>query len=176
MAKDASKTADASSPSPTSEKPLPAPKRPGTSGTENMLMMNRRQASEQFVKAQRAEKAYRARKQAAAARASYDETKTHFREAFAHLGHGARGLVSVVRAAPYLVCEKKEAWRRKGDAKRRARALEQKKKLEEALARQSDGEAGAGTGEEGAEDGEGEGEGKKEGKSGKADRKKKSAA
>ncbi|KAK8051270.1 hypothetical protein PG993_002655 [Apiospora rasikravindrae] len=118
-----------------SEKPLPTP-RPGTSGTENLLITNRRQASEQFQKAARAEKAYRAKKHATAARANYNETKAHFKEARTHFAQGCKGVFSVVRAIPYLVSEKKEARRRARDTARRQRDLERKKKLEEALARQ----------------------------------------
>ncbi|KAK6827874.1 hypothetical protein PG990_009514 [Apiospora arundinis] len=118
-----------------SEKPLPTP-RPGTSGTENVLITNRRQASEQFQKAQRAEKAYRAKKHATAARENYNETKAHFAEARTHFAQGCKGIFAVVRAVPYLVSEKREARRRARDAARRQRDLERKKKLEEALARQ----------------------------------------
>lgn len=120
------------------------PKRPGTSGTENLLITNRRTASEQLQKAQRAERAYRAKKHASLARTNYNETKTHFKEAFSHFGSGFKGLFSVIRAIPYLIGEKREARRKNTDAKKRQRDLEKKKKLEEALARQS------------AEDGEGE--------------------
>ncbi|KAK8042729.1 hypothetical protein PG994_013212 [Apiospora phragmitis] len=119
-----------------SEKPLPTP-RPGTSGTENVLITNRRQASEQFQKAARAEKAYRAKKHATAARANYNETKAHFKEARAHFARGCKGIFTVVRAVPYLVSEKQEARRRARDQARRQRDLERKKKLEEALARQN---------------------------------------
>ncbi|KXJ88027.1 hypothetical protein Micbo1qcDRAFT_167125, partial [Microdochium bolleyi] len=53
--------------------------RPGTSGTANILLQTREQASENFVKAQRAEKAYITRKKVALARGNYDNTKTHFK-------------------------------------------------------------------------------------------------
>ncbi|KAK8106237.1 uncharacterized protein PG998_003297 [Apiospora kogelbergensis] len=118
-----------------SEKPLPTP-RPGTSGTENLLITNRRQASEQFQKAHRAEKAYRAKKHATAARENYNETKAHFSEARSHFAQGCRGVFTVIRAVPYLLSEKREARRRARDQARRQRDLERKKKLEEALARQ----------------------------------------
>lgn len=118
------------------EKPLPTP-RPGTSGTENLLITNRRQASEQFAKAQRAEKAYRAKKHATLARHNYNETKTHFKEAFSHLKLGAKGLFAVVKAVPYLLGEKRENARNKSDAKKRQRAMDQRKKLEEVLAREA---------------------------------------
>ncbi|ETS82591.1 hypothetical protein PFICI_04467 [Pestalotiopsis fici W106-1] len=130
------KGAAASPSSPDDEKPLPL-KRPGTSGTENLLITNRRQASEQYLKAQRAEKAYRSKKHATRARESYNETKTHFREAFSHFGQGFKGIFSVIKAIPYLVGEKREQRRKAADSKKRQRDMERKKKLEEALARQS---------------------------------------
>lgn len=119
-----------------SEKPLPIP-RPGTSGTENLLITNRRQASEQFAKAQRAEKAYRAKKHATLARHNYNDTKSHFKESFLQFRLGVKGIFSVIRAVPYIMGEKREARRRKGETAQRQRDLEKKKKLEEALARQS---------------------------------------
>lgn len=118
------------------EKPLPTP-RPGTSGTENLLITNRRQASEQFIKAQRAEKAYRAKKHATLARHSYNDAKAHFSESFTHLKLGVRGMFSVVRAIPHLIGEKREARQKTADTKKRQRDLEKKKRLETALARQS---------------------------------------
>jgi hypothetical protein len=114
-----------------------SPQRPGTSGTENLLITNRQAASEQFAKAQRAEKAYRARKHATAARESYNETKAHFRDGFRHLGQGIAGVFAVIRSIPYLFIEKREDRRRQAESRQRQRHLEQKKKLEEALARDS---------------------------------------
>jgi hypothetical protein len=134
MAKETPKEKSSSNAS--DEKPLPLV-RPGTSGTENLLITNRRQASEQFMKAQRAEKAYRAKKHATLARHNYNETKAHFKEAFSHFKQGFRGLFSVVSAIPHLVGEKREQRRKAAEAKKRQRDLEKKKKLEEALARQS---------------------------------------
>ncbi|KAI1845816.1 hypothetical protein JX265_000005 [Neoarthrinium moseri] len=115
----------------------PGLKRPGTSGTENILITNRKEAMEQFAKAQRAEKVWRAKKQATAARENYTETKTHFRECFSHFKLAFTGLFAVMLAIPHLIRDKKEQRRKKADAARRARDLERKKKLEEALARQS---------------------------------------
>ncbi|ORY62954.1 uncharacterized protein BCR38DRAFT_345436 [Pseudomassariella vexata] len=116
------------------EKALPT--RPGTSGTEHLLITNRRQASEQFVKAQRAEKAYRAKKHASLAKYNYADTKGHFKESFTHCGLGMKGLVSVIRAVPYLIRDKREKRRQKAELAKRQRDLERKKKLEEELARQ----------------------------------------
>lgn len=118
------------------EKPLPS-ERPGTSGTENLLITSRRQASEQYIKAQRAENAYRAKKHATLARHNYNETKGHFKEAGSHFILALKGTVSVVKGVPYLFREKQEDRRRQADAKKRERHMEQKKKLEEALAKEA---------------------------------------
>ncbi|KAF4454894.1 hypothetical protein F53441_2687 [Fusarium austroafricanum] len=110
--------------------------RPGTSGTENMLMTNRRQASEQFAKASRAEKAYRTKKKAALARANYTQTKENFKEGFSHFKLAFKGLFSVIISFPYLIGEKQELRRQKTDAKKREKNLAMKKKLEEQLAKE----------------------------------------
>lgn len=118
------------------EKPLPLA-RPGTSGTEMLLMTNRRQASERFQKAQRAEKAYRAKKRATAARQDFKDARAHFKESFVHLKEGVRMTFGVVKSAPYIYGEKREQKRAEGDQKKKAKALEKRKKLEERLAREA---------------------------------------
>ncbi|KAI0484660.1 hypothetical protein GGR56DRAFT_669194 [Xylariaceae sp. FL0804] len=122
----------------------PALKRPGTSGTEHLLVTNRRQASENLARATRAERAYRNRKQATLARANFEATKSHFRAVGTHLRLGCGGLLSAARAVPHLVGERRENRRRTADARRRQRHLEQKRRLEEELARQSADADGAG--------------------------------
>ncbi|KAI0145086.1 hypothetical protein GGR57DRAFT_320892 [Xylariaceae sp. FL1272] len=107
-----------------------------STGTINLLVETRRQASDQYMRAQRAETAYRTRKNATIARTTLNETKTHFKEGFSHFGAGFKGLFSVLRATPYLVGERREQWRRKSDAKNRQRAEEQRKKLDEKIARE----------------------------------------
>lgn len=136
MAKDTSKAKGKKPADETADEKAATPARPGTSGTENLLMTTRRQASEQFKKAERAERAYLAKKNASRARQNYNETKTHFKAAFSHFGQGCKGIFSVIRAAPYLVSEKKEARRKKREAAQRERDLKRKRKLEEALARE----------------------------------------
>ncbi|KAK1596306.1 uncharacterized protein LY79DRAFT_667352 [Colletotrichum navitas] len=122
----------------------PLPKRPGTSGTENILKTNRRQASDNYQRAQRAERAYRAKKRATAARADLSDAKTHYAECFKHLTRGLAVTFSAVKSLPYVFDERQEAARQKADAKRKQRALEKKKKLEEKLAREAaDAEAEA---------------------------------
>ncbi|KAK1447837.1 hypothetical protein CMEL01_09676 [Colletotrichum melonis] len=123
----------------------PLPKRPGTSGTENLLRTNRRQASDNYQRAQRAERAYRAKKRATAARADLSDAKSHYAECFKHLSRGLAVTFSAVKSLPYVFDERQEASRQKAEAKKKQRALEKKKKLEEKLARenaQADGAEG----------------------------------
>ncbi|KFA50705.1 hypothetical protein S40293_07833 [Stachybotrys chartarum IBT 40293] len=127
---------DSADPGHGGEKPLPEP-RPGTSGTEALLVSNRRQASHQFQRAQRVERAYRARKRATAARRDYQVARDHFKEALRHLREGLVVAGRCAGALPYVVGEK-----------RRQRALARKNRLEERLARE--------TGEEEREAGDGE--------------------
>ncbi len=113
-------------------------KRPGTSGTEIALVSSRRRASENYQKAQRAERAYVAKKRCATGRANYNEAKSHFKESGTHLKQGMQLILGVVKCMPYVVNERREQRQVKTDAKRRQRALEQKKRLEAALARGGD--------------------------------------
>ncbi|KFA67714.1 hypothetical protein S40285_00908 [Stachybotrys chlorohalonatus IBT 40285] len=133
---------DSADPNHGGEKPLSEP-RPGTSGTEALLVSNRRQASHQFQRAQRVERAYRARKRATAARRDYQVARDHFKEALRHMREGLVVVGRCARALPYVVGEKK-----------RQRALARKKRLEEKLARE--------TGEEEREREDGEEDGEEE--------------
>ncbi|KAI1283493.1 hypothetical protein F5Y07DRAFT_394401 [Xylaria sp. FL0933] len=117
------------------EEPPTTHKRKKSTGTINLLVETRRQASDDYIRAQRAEKAYRMRKNATIARTTLRETKTHFKEGFAHLWQGVKGLLAVARAAPYLVGERREIYRRKSEAKQRVRAEDMRRKLDEKLAR-----------------------------------------
>jgi hypothetical protein len=114
-----------------------APKaRPASSCTEILLMSNRQEASEQFAKAAKAEKAYRTKKKATLARANYNETKTHFKEAFSHFKMAFKGLFSVFKSMPYLISEKRELRRQAKEKKKREKNLQRKQKLEEKLAKE----------------------------------------
>jgi hypothetical protein len=124
------------SPASNEEKPLPTP-RPGTSGTENLLVTNRRRASENYAKAQRAEQAYRTKKRAATARRDYHGAREHFSESFKHFKAGMRMSFTVVKSAPYILGERREQSLAKAEVKKKEKALERKKKLEEKLARES---------------------------------------
>lgn len=133
------------------EKPLPDPsgsssppgspsgpaQRPGTSGTEMLLMTNRRQASEQLQRAQRAERTYVAKKRSAAARSDYAAAKVHFGEGLRHLKAGFGLTWAVIKGSPYLLKQRREETRKKSDQKKRQAYMEKKKRLEEALARES---------------------------------------
>jgi hypothetical protein len=104
--------------------------RPGTSGTEALLVTKRRNASQQFQNAQRAERSYVAKKRASAARQSGHDAKEHFKEAFRHFTTALKLSVTALKATPYIFSAK-------SDEKRKARAIANKKKLEERLAREA---------------------------------------
>ena len=117
------------------EEPLRGHERKKSTGTINLLVATRRQASDDYARAQRAEKSYRMRKNATIARTTLRETKTHFSQGFEHLKEGFKGLFAIARATPYLLGERREIWRRKSEAKKRIRAEDMRKKLDEKLAR-----------------------------------------
>lgn len=118
------------------------PARPASARTENILMSNRRQASNNFQKAQRAEQAYRTKKRAAAARQGWTDTKGHFKESARQFAQGFKALFGIVAAVPYIWGEKREAKRLEADEKKKQRAQKQKEKLEAQLkaAQQADAE------------------------------------
>ncbi|TLS27923.1 hypothetical protein PpBr36_01740 [Pyricularia pennisetigena] len=138
MAKSNKNAEDAAAPGADAEKPLPEPKRPGTSGTEMMLTTTRRQASAKLKAASQAERAYKAKKRSAAARANLDEAKGHFGETFKHMVTGSKLMASVVRSVPYIFSNKAEQRRAKAAESKRAAALEKRKKLEEKLAKEKE--------------------------------------
>lgn len=109
------------------------PKRPGTSGTENLLMTSRRQAAQEFQKAQKAEQTYRSKKRATVARKNYHDAKGHFKESGRHFKLGFKMLSGAIKSIPYIFAEKKEE-------RRRARAVASRKRLEEQLAKTPEAE------------------------------------
>jgi hypothetical protein len=125
-------SSDPSTPAAVEEQP-----RPGTSGTETLLVTNRRQARQQFEKAQRAEHSYRAKKRATAARRDFQDAKGHFKESGRHFRTGVKLAFGAVKSIPYI-CGQKH------DERRKARAAAAKAKLEKKLAEQSRDDADAG--------------------------------
>ncbi|RGP63987.1 hypothetical protein FSPOR_8315 [Fusarium sporotrichioides] len=115
--------------------------RPTSSATMLNLATTRKAASEQFAQAAKAEKAYRIKKKATMARANYNETKEHFREAFSHFKLAFKGLFSVIANMTYLISEKREIRKQAAERKAHEKNLERKKKLEEQLAK-AEAEAG----------------------------------
>jgi hypothetical protein len=109
------------------------------------LKVSRRKASEKFRQAERAERAYRAKKRSAATRANYVDAKDHFKQAREHFGLGVRLLTAVVKGWPYVLREKREARRLRGEEEKRKKVLEMKRRLDEKL---GEGEAGEGSGKE----------------------------
>ncbi|EXL74146.1 hypothetical protein FOPG_10698 [Fusarium oxysporum f. sp. conglutinans race 2 54008] len=134
MAKSKSKTE--ASPDTDTAPSEPTPRPVSTCGSEHLLMTTRRQASEQYAKAAKAEKAYRTKKRAALARANYNETKTHFKEAFSHLWLALKGVFPVIKNSRYLLGERRDKRRQEAEKKKREKNLERKKKLEEQLAKE----------------------------------------
>jgi hypothetical protein len=121
----------------TGQKPLPEPnERPGTSGTELLLVTNRRQASAKFQQAQRAERTYIAKKRSAAAKTDFSTAKDHYRQSLHHLKMGISLSFSVVKSVPYYFSGKSEARRAKADERRKQRLIAMRKTLEEELARE----------------------------------------
>jgi len=138
------------------EKPLPNPEatgRPGTSGTELNLRANREKASTAFQRAQRAEQAYRARRQAANARRDVQAAKEHFSEGSKQLKLGMGCAVRVVKAIPAVFREKREGRREKAEVRKRERSAEKKRVLQEKIkkAEGSDGEEAPAAATEGEE-------------------------
>jgi len=118
------------------EKPLPNPEatgRPGTSGTELNLRANREKASTAFQRAQRAEQAYRARRQATNARKDAQAAKEHFSEGFKQLKLGMGCAARVMKAVPAVFREKRDGRREKTEVRKRERAAEKKRVLEEKI-------------------------------------------
>lgn len=113
-------------------------KRPGTSGTEMVLVTQRRAASAKLEQATRAERSYRAHKRSAAARANWAEAKTKW----AHSARNLKGAVSltcsVFANARYMLDEHHEEKRKQAEEKRLARAAEKRKKLDDKLAKQKE--------------------------------------
>ncbi|KAF2013548.1 hypothetical protein BU24DRAFT_483315 [Aaosphaeria arxii CBS 175.79] len=126
-----------SPPSPSSSRPssptTAIPHRPTTSATENLLTSNRRTASANYIAAQRAEQAYKAKKRSAGAQVQRVEAKEHFRRAGWHLREGGRCLWGCVRAGPWVVRGWIGGWRERGERRRVERDLERKRRLEERL-------------------------------------------
>lgn len=137
------------------------PQRPGTSGTEMLLVNNRQRASVRLRDAQRKERAYKTKKRSTQARANWGQAKQHFSEGLAHNANGLRLTWRVVSSVGYLVRAKNDKLKAEGEEKRRLRAADKQRKLEERLRRERElAEKEAAAGAEGAE---GEGGAKKEG-------------
>lgn len=96
-------------------------------------MISRRQAAEEFQKAQKAEQIYLSKKRATVARKNYHEARGHFKECSRHFKLGATMTAKAVKAIPYIFAEKKEEHRR-------VRAMASRKRLEEKLAKTPDAE------------------------------------
>lgn len=112
------------------------PKRPGTSGTELLLTTNRRTASAQYVAAQRAETAYKAKKRSAGAQQHRAEAADHLKLSFHHLKEGMKSCGNMVAAVPWMIRAWRENRQSENEKKAVERYMEKKKKLEDRIAKQ----------------------------------------
>jgi hypothetical protein len=112
------------------------PKRPGTSGTELLLTDNRRTASAQYIAAQKAENAYKAKKRSASARQHRSEAVSHLKLSVHHLKEFFKSCWSMIASVPWLVREWKENRQTRNEKKAIERDMKMKKKLEERIAKQ----------------------------------------
>ncbi|KAK3213669.1 hypothetical protein GRF29_28g614333 [Pseudopithomyces chartarum] len=115
-------------------------KRPGTSGTEMLLTTNRRTASAQYLAAQRAETAYKAKKRSAGARQHRTEATSHLKLSAHHFKESLKSCWNMVAAVPWMMRAWREDRQRENEKKAVERDMEKKKKLEERLAKQEGGE------------------------------------
>ena len=112
---------------PSLEKPLPEP-RPGTSGTEDLLVTNRRRASQVYQQSLQAEKAYKAKKRASYARRDFQSARGHYREGFHHLKEAIKMTFNFARFSPYIFSEKKHQYRQHSVKRRNTRRLEKRRR------------------------------------------------
>ncbi|KAF2646360.1 hypothetical protein P280DRAFT_475263 [Massarina eburnea CBS 473.64] len=121
---------------------LSEPKRPGTSGTELLLTTNRRTASAQYLAAQRAETAYKAKKRSEGARSHRTEAKDHFKQSTHHFKEGWKSCFMMVKAVPWMVKDWRAKRQTENEKKAVERYMEKKKKIEERIAEQEAKETG----------------------------------
>lgn len=130
------------------DKPLPAPDvadgtsseegattatRPGTSGTELLLVSKTREASANFKRAQQAEQAYKSKKRAEGAKQQRKDIKIHFKQSAHHFKEGMKAIYLSLAAAPAIVKASRHDRKTKADAKTRERDMAKRKKLDEKL-------------------------------------------
>jgi len=139
----APKTSTIKTITPSEEDPSKAavePKRPGTSGTELLLTTNRRTASAQYLAAQRAENAYKAKKRSAGARQLKAEAGSHFKQSGAHFKEGMKSSYKMVAAVPWMFRDWKENKQAQNEKKAIEKYMKKKSKLEERIAQQEAGQ------------------------------------
>ena len=100
------------------------------------LRTERQKASSAYARAQRAEQAYRAKKQAGNARTHYTAAKLHYKAAYKSLKIGTRFFGSAVVALPGVWGEKVAEREEKKDGLRREKTIAKRKRLEEKLKRE----------------------------------------
>ncbi|KAF2704446.1 hypothetical protein K504DRAFT_461206 [Pleomassaria siparia CBS 279.74] len=118
-----------------------SPKRPDTAGTELLLVTDRRTASAKYLAAQRAEKAYKAKKRTAGVAKHRVDAKAHFRQSAHHLNEGMKSSWRIVATLPWMARGWKERRVEKKELKSREKEMEKKRKSEERIARQAETDA-----------------------------------
>lgn len=94
------------------------------------LRTERQKASSAYTRAQRAEQAYRAKKQASTARTNMSAAKVHYSASWKSLKLGTRFLFSAVGATPGILGEKRAASMEKREGIRREKTIARRKKCE----------------------------------------------
>ena len=129
------------------DKPLPAPDvaddsssegvtattRPGTSGTELLLVSKTREASANFKRAQAAEQAYKSKKRAAGGKQQCKQITIHFKQSAIHFKEGVKAIYFSLAAVPAIVMANRHERKTKADARKRERDMAKRKKLDERL-------------------------------------------
>ena len=122
----ATKTEDETSAAPTALPHAP-------SAAHLALITERETTSDAYKKAQKAEKQYRTRRQAARARDQYTAAKTHLKTAYKEFGSGLKASVSVVRLLHYVLEDKVSATPEDKQKRKLERTASKRHKLEEKM-------------------------------------------
>lgn len=127
------------------------PSLPSAPSTTELLLRGEREKSQTaFQRAQNAERAYRAKKDADRARGYYKSTKSHFRTSCLELKLGLKSAFGAMRASPAIVQEKRtnaeskmELRKAKKDEAERKKLADKLKKAEEKAKLEGEGVAEA---------------------------------
>jgi hypothetical protein len=105
--------------------------RPGTSGTEMLLVTNRKQASQHFNAAKEAERTYKTKKRSAAARTNWSDAKAHLGQSGSHFSQGISALFRAMGDSKSVVSHNMNESKAQNEEKKRVKAAEKRAKQEE---------------------------------------------